>query len=53
MTTPVPVISGELKAVLRQVKLGCCLDTVPERLALASPAPWATPSSWSSCCPTR
>src|ERR1700722_3725384 len=35
MTTPVPTISAELKAVLRQVKLGRCLDTLPERLALA------------------
>ena len=35
MTTPVPTVSAELKAVLRQVKLGRCLDTLPERLALA------------------
>jgi len=35
MTTPAPTISNELKAVLRQVKLGRCLDTLPERLALA------------------
>jgi DNA replication protein DnaC len=33
--TPPPVISPELKTVLRQVKLGRCLDTLPERLALA------------------
>lgn len=35
MTTPAPAVSAELKAVLRQVKLGRCLDTLPERLALA------------------
>jgi DNA replication protein DnaC len=35
MTAPAPAISAELKAVLRQVKLGRCLDTLPERLALA------------------
>src|SRR2546422_3849233 len=35
MTTPAPVISNDLKTVLRQVKLGRCLDTLPERLALA------------------
>ena len=34
MTPPV-VISPELKGLLRQVKLGRCLDTLPERLALA------------------
>jgi DNA replication protein DnaC len=35
MSAPVPTISAELKAVLRQVKLGRCLNTLPERLALA------------------
>src|SRR5271156_3048483 len=35
MTTPVPTVSTELKGVLRQVKLGRCVDTLPERLALA------------------
>ena len=35
MTTPVPTISNELKVLLRQVKLGRCLDTLPERLVLA------------------
>ncbi len=35
MTAPAPAISAELKAVLRHVKLGRCLDTLPERLALA------------------
>ena len=35
MTAPAPSISPELKALLRQVKLGRCLDTLPERLALA------------------
>jgi DNA replication protein DnaC len=33
--TPSPTVTAELKAVLRQVKLGRCLDTLPERLALA------------------
>ncbi|HEX9643358.1 MAG TPA: ATP-binding protein [Acidimicrobiia bacterium] len=35
MSAPSPTISPELKALLRQVKLGRCLDTLPERLALA------------------
>jgi DNA replication protein DnaC len=35
MTAPPPTISAELKTVLRHVKLGRCLDTLPERLALA------------------
>jgi DNA replication protein DnaC len=35
MTVPAPVISAELKALLRGVKLGRSLDTLPERLALA------------------
>ena len=34
--TSAPVtVSPELKALLRQVKLGRSLDTLPERLALA------------------
>jgi DNA replication protein DnaC len=38
-STPGPVsISPELKALLRQVKLGRSLDTLPERLALARTA---------------
>jgi len=35
MTAPTPTVSPELKALLRQVKLGRTLDTLPERLALA------------------
>jgi len=35
MTTPAPTISGELRGLLRAVKLGRCTDTLPERLALA------------------
>jgi DNA replication protein DnaC len=35
MSAPAPTISAELRALLRQVKLGKCLDTLPERLALA------------------
>ena len=31
----VPTVTPELKALLRRVKLGRCLDTLPERLALA------------------
>ena len=31
-----PIVTPELKALLRQVKLGRCLDTLPERLALAT-----------------
>jgi DNA replication protein DnaC len=33
--TPPPTVSAELRALLRRVKLGKCLDTLPERLALA------------------
>jgi DNA replication protein DnaC len=35
VTAPTPTISNDLKTVLRAVKLGRCLDTLPERLALA------------------
>jgi DNA replication protein DnaC len=35
MSAPAPVISAELRAVLRRLKLGRCADTLPERLALA------------------
>jgi len=35
MTAPAPTITPELKALLRKVKLGQCLTTLPERLALA------------------
>jgi DNA replication protein DnaC len=35
MSTPLPTVSPELKAVLKGVKLGRCLDTLPERLQLA------------------
>ena len=35
MSAPSPVVSPELKALLRRVKLGKALDTLPERLTLA------------------
>jgi len=35
VNSPAPTISPELKTVLRAVKLGRCLDTLPERLVLA------------------
>jgi DNA replication protein DnaC len=35
MTVPAPTITPELRALLRRVKLGKTLDTLPERLALA------------------
>jgi DNA replication protein DnaC len=35
MTAPAPVISTELRTLLRQLKLGRAMDTLPERLALA------------------
>ena len=46
-------VTPELKALLRRVKLGRCLDTLPERLALARTVAWDTgnSSNWSS--PTR
>lgn len=36
MTAPAPSNSSELRAVLRAVKLGRCLDTLAERLVLAN-----------------
>jgi DNA replication protein DnaC len=36
MTAPVPVVSADLKALLRGLRLGQVLDTLPERLALAA-----------------
>ena len=35
MSAPAPVISPELRALLRRVKLGQLLDTLPERITLA------------------
>ena len=35
MSAPAPAITPELRALLRRVKLGKLLDTLPERLALA------------------
>lgn len=35
MTAPSPSVSGELKILMRRLKLGRLLDTLPERLALA------------------
>jgi DNA replication protein DnaC len=35
MSAPAPAVSPELRALLRRVKLGKVLDTLPERLALA------------------
>lgn len=35
MSAPAPVVSAELNALLRRLKLGRCTDTLPERLALA------------------
>lgn len=35
MSAPLPAISPELRALLRRLKLGKSLDTLPERLALA------------------
>ena len=35
MTAPTPSVSPELKALMRRLKLGRLLDTLPERLALA------------------
>ena len=35
MTAPAPSVSAELRSLLRRLKLGQTLDTLPERLALA------------------
>ena len=35
MTAPTPVVTAELRSLLRRVKLGKALNTLPERLALA------------------
>ncbi len=37
-----PAVNPELRALLRRVKFGRCLDTLPERLALAQL--WPNPS---------
>ena len=36
MNAPAPTLSPQLKTVLRALKLGRCVDTLPERLALAN-----------------
>jgi DNA replication protein DnaC len=36
VSAPAPVVSADLRATLRRLKLGQVLDTLPERLALAS-----------------
>ncbi|HAW11693.1 MAG TPA: ATP-binding protein [Chloroflexi bacterium] len=36
MTAPAPTVSADLRALLRRLKLGQALDTLPERLALAA-----------------
>ena len=35
MSAPAPAVSPELKVLLRKLKLGRLLDTLPERAALA------------------
>ncbi|HXY39953.1 MAG TPA: ATP-binding protein [Vicinamibacteria bacterium] len=35
MSAPAPAVTPELRTLLRQLKLGRCTDTLPERLALA------------------
>jgi DNA replication protein DnaC len=35
MTAPAPSVNAELRSLLRAVKLGRCVETLPERLALA------------------
>ena len=35
MTGPVPSVSGEVRSLMRRLRLGQLLDTLPERLALA------------------
>jgi hypothetical protein len=49
----VPTVSPELRALLRRVKLGRCLDTLPSAWPSPRPGAWGMPSSWSSCSPTR
>ena len=53
MTAPAPSVSPELKSLMRTLKLGHLLDTLPERLALARNHELSHRSSWSSCSPTR
>ena len=53
MTAPAPVITAELRSLLRQVKLGRCWTPSPSASPWPAPATWATPSSSSWCCPTR
>jgi hypothetical protein len=35
MTAPAPTVTPEMRALLRRLRLGRTLDTLPERLALA------------------
>jgi hypothetical protein len=48
-----PVVTPELKALLRQVKLGRCSTRSPNALPSPRPAASAMPSSSSSSSPTR
>lgn len=42
---PPPVIDADLKKLMRTLKLGRMLDTLPERLALARQQSLPTPTS--------
>jgi len=48
-----PTVTPELKALLRRVKLRRCLDTLPERLALAETGALGHAELSSSSSPTK
>src|SRR5581483_2093019 len=52
-TTAPPTVSPELRSLLRRLKLGRSLDTLPERLALARQNSLGHADSSSWCWPTR
>ena len=53
MTAPSPSVSAELKVLMRRLKLGRLLDTLPERLALARQHDLTHVQLSSSCSRTR
>lgn len=50
---PTVTVSSELGAVLRRLKVGQMLDTLPERLTPARQGHYPVPTSWRWCSPTR
>ena len=53
MSAPTPTVSYELKALMRKLRLGQLLDTLPERLALRALTTSPTWTFWNSSFQTR